>query len=148
MDFNSSIQFFDMIGSSRKLYVRFIEPICQKWNLNQNEIGVIMFLHNHSGKDRAADISSERGIAKSHISQAVAVLEKRELLARTYDPMDRRTAHLMLTPTGLTIARDGCQAQQAFFDTLYQGIATDELTAWGKTICKMAANIEAYSNAD
>lgn len=148
MDTNISIQFFDMIGASRKLYARFMEPLCRKWELNQNEIDVMMFLYNHPDKDRAADISSERGIAKSYVSQAVTALEKRELLTRNYDPTDRRAAHLVLTPGGRDIAREGRQIQKAFFHALYRDITPEESAIWGKILCRIAENIGSFPDVN
>lgn len=146
MEFNTSINYFDTTGAARKLYARFLEPLCRKWDLSRNEIDVLLFLYNHPGIDRAVDISSGRGMAKSYVSQAVAVLENRGLLRRSFDPADRRTAHLELTDSALLIVREGRQVQQTFFDAVHDGITPEESALWGRLIVKVMENIERISD--
>lgn len=142
MEFNTSINYFDMTGAAKKLYAKFLEPLCRKWDLSRNEIDVLLFLHNHPGVDRAVDISSGRGMAKSYVSQAVAALEGRGLLQRRFDPADRRAAHLELTESAMRIALEGRQVQQNFFDVVYAGITPEESVLWAGIIRKVMDNIE------
>lgn len=146
MEFDAAIKYFDISGAARKLYARFLEPLCQKWDLSRNEIDVLLFLYNHPGIDRAVDISSGRGMAKSYVSQAVAALENRGLLQRRFNPVDRRTAHLELTDSACTIAREGKLAQQAFFDFIYAGVTPEESALWAGIIGKVLENIEKSSD--
>ena len=99
--------YFDAMGKATKEYSRYLEPVCKRWNLTQNEMAVLLFLYNNPGRDRAADIVECRGIAKSHVSLAVSNLEQRKILTRHFEPTDRRTSHLALTEHGKEIAREG-----------------------------------------
>ena len=118
--------YFDAMGKAKKEYIRCLEPVCKRFRLTQNELTVLLFLHNNPGLDRAADIVSCRGIAKSHVSLAVSNLESRALLARRFEPADRRTCHLVLTGKGTEIAEAGAARQRQFFEALYAGVSQSE----------------------
>ena len=113
--------YFDAMGKAKKEYIRCLEPVCKRFRLTQNELTVLLFLHNNPGLDRAADIVSCRGIAKSHVSLAVSNLEARALLARRFEPADRRTCHLVLTGKGTEIAEAGAAAA-VLRSTLCRGV--------------------------
>ena len=118
--------YFDAMNKAKKEYSRCLEPVCRDFGLTQNELAVLLFLRNNPGLDRAADIVSCRGIAKSHVSLAVSQLEARGILARRYDPADRRACHLALTGKGMDIAEAGSQRQRQFFEALYAGVSQSE----------------------
>ena len=69
------VNYFEAMGLAKKEYSRYLEPVCRHFRLTQNELAVVLFLYNNPGRDRAADIVSCRGIAKSHASLAVSNLE-------------------------------------------------------------------------
>ncbi len=137
MQFN----YFDTMLRAQKGYARLLEPICREWNLTRNELDVLLFLHNNPQFDRAADIVTHRGMAKSHVSLSVASLEERELLLRTLDDKDRRIAHLELTEQGRAIADHARQLQKTFFAGLYQGVSQEEFALWGQVTKKVCENI-------
>ena len=118
--------YFDAMGKAKKEYIRCLEPVFKRFGLTQNELAVLLFLHNTPGLDRAADIVSCRGIAKSHVSLAVSNLEARALLTRRFEPADRRTCHLVLTGKGTEIAEAGAARQRQFFEALYAGVSQSE----------------------
>ena len=134
--------FFDILNQSQKAYSRQLEPVCKKWDLSRSEMDVLLFLYNNPGYDRAADIVTRRGMAKSHVSMSVANLCDLGLLVRHFSAEDRRTAHLELTDRGKEIAAEGKQAQQIFFDQIYQGIPVEELVLWEKITGQVRENIE------
>ena len=103
-----------------------------------------LFLHNNPEFDRAADIVSRRGIAKSHVSMGVAGLEEKALLARRFDENDRRTAHLTLTQQGSAIAARGRELQVQYFAAMYQGISPEEIEIWKKVVLKVQENIRNF----
>lgn len=142
MEFPSPAQYFDTLSQARKSYTKSLEPLCKDRGLTHNELDVLLFLYNNPGFDRAADIVSHRGIAKSHVSLSVSMLEHRGLLQRSFAPGDRRTAHLHLTEEGQTIAQEGRALQQGFFTRLFQGITPEELELWQNLIQKVQNNLE------
>lgn len=135
--------YFDAMSKAKKEYSRSLEPVCRDFGLTQNELAVLLFLRNNPGLDRAADIVSCRGIAKSHVSLAVTSLEAREMLSRRYDPADRRACHLVLTEKGSEIAEAGAALQRQFFEALYAGISLDERVQMRAITRKIMDNIAA-----
>lgn len=140
------INYFDLAGRAKKRYCRFLEPVSKKWALTQNELNVLLFLHNNPQYDRAADIVACRGISKSHVSLSVNNLERRGLLRR-FVADDRRTAHLALTEQGRAIAQEGREAQQSYFMELYRGITPEEFDQWRRITQKVCENIETFEKA-
>lgn len=139
--------YFDIMGKAKKSYAQCMEPVCKKWGLTRNELDVLLFLFNNPPFDRAVDIVSRRGIAKSHVSLSVSNLESRSLLVRRFDPADRRMAHLELTEQGRTVAQEGREVQQCFFDRIYRGITGEEFDLWRKITQKVCENIENLDKA-
>ena len=133
--------FFDILSQSQKAYSRQLEPVCKKWDLTRSEVDVLLFLYNNPEYDRAADIVTHRGMTKSHVSMSVAELADRGLLERRTSSDDRRTTHLLLTKEGLAIAADAREAQQGFFDMLYEGVSPEELVLWENITQKVFENI-------
>ena len=111
--------YFDILPRAQKGYARMLEPVCRKWGLTRNELDILLFLLNNPGLDRAADIVTRRGIAKSHVSQSVGTLEGKGLLLRVEDSADRRTVRLRLTDLGMPVALEGREAQNRFFDRIH-----------------------------
>lgn len=142
MQFKVNVRFFDIISQSQKGYGKKMEPVCQKWKLTRNELDILLFLYNNPEYDRATDIVSHRGIAKSHVSISVASLENKGLLLRCCDPSDRRTVHLKLTDSGNIIAKEGRNVQQEFISQLCAGITEEEFILWEKITQKVCENIE------
>lgn len=138
----AQIAFLDRMLRAKKEYARMLEPVRRKWGLTRNELDILLFLHNNPGMDRAVDIVTRRGIAKSHVSMSVSNLEFRGLLRRRLDPADRRTVHLALTEGAMPIAEDGKQIQQRFFSCLSAGLSPEELAAYREISQKIGQNIE------
>ena len=141
MKASANMNYFDIMGMAKKSYSIILAPICSKWEITRNELDVLLFLQNNPQYDRATDIVTYRGIAKSHVSMSVANLESRGFLARKFDKADRRTAHLVLTEQGYGIAREARKYQTQFFSALYQGVTEDEIALWGRVTEKVCNNI-------
>lgn len=142
MHFGANFNYFDIMAAAKKHYSRLLEPVCREWDLTRNELDVLLFLYNNPEYDRAADIVSRRGIAKSHVSLSVTNLEQKGMLVRRFDPSDRRMAHLELCENGKKIAQEARQLQQRYFSSMYQGITEEEFEIWRKITQKVCSNIE------
>ena len=136
--------YFDALSRAKKEYSRCLEPMCRDFGLTQNELAVLLFLINNPSLDRAADIVSCRGIAKSHVSLAVTRLEAQGILTRRYDPADRRACHLVLTEKGTEIAEAGAERQRQFFEALYVGISPEERELMRSVARKIMDNIASF----
>ena len=133
--------FMDSMSKAKKNYARLLEPLCREWNLTRNEMDILLFLYNNPEYDRAADIVTVRGIAKSHVSVSVSDLESRGFLLRENDPNDRRAVHLRMTDQARIIAAEAASQQRRFFSQLYAGIKPEELKAWKAIMERVSENI-------
>ena len=148
MTYPAELNYFDTVSSASKSYARMLEPICKERKLTRNELDVLLFLYNNPGFDRAADIVSRRGIAKSHVSLSVAGLEEKGLLRRNFSEQDRRTAHLELLEPGRAIAAEARERQVQYFAALYQGVSPEEFEIWKNIILKIQSNIKTIENSE
>ena len=148
MHFGGEFNYFDAMASAQKSYGKLLEPICQEWKLTRTELNVMLFLYNNPAYDRAADIVSHRGIAKSHVSLSVANLEEKGLLRRRFSQQDRRTAHLELLEPGRAIAAEARERQAQYFAALYQGVSPEEFEIWKNIVLKIQNNIKTIENSE
>jgi MarR family transcriptional regulator for hemolysin len=148
MHFGAEFNYFDVMASAKKSYSRLLDPICQEWKLTRNELDIMLFLYNNPEYNRAADIVSHRGIAKSHVSLSVASLEEKGLLLRRFSEQDRRTAHLELPDRGRTIAAQAREMQLRYFSALYRGISPEEFEIWKNITQKVWDNVKKIENTE
>ena len=147
MLYPAHINYFDASAAAEKAYYKFLAPICREESLTRNELDVLLFLHNNPEYDRATDIVSRRGIAKSHVSLSVSTLEEKGLLHRRFDESDRRTAHLELTGSGRNIAARARDIQLRYFEAIYRDISPEEFEVWKKIVLKVQSNIRNLDTA-
>jgi MarR family transcriptional regulator for hemolysin len=148
MHFGAEFNYFDVMASAKKSYSRLLDPICQEWKLTRNELDIMLFLYNNPEYNRAADIVSHRGIAKSHVSLSVASLEEKGLLLRRFSEQDRRTAHLELPEPGRVIAAQAREMQLRYFSALYRGISPEEFEIWKNITQKVWDNVKKIENTE
>lgn len=134
--------FMNTMQRAKKGYYRALDPICRSRELTHNEMDILLCLYNNPGLDRAADIVTKRGIAKSHVSLSVGSLERRGLLVCREDSRDRRVIHLLLAEEAKQIAAEGRAAQQTFFSRIFDGLTREEAELWQTIVRKVCDNIE------
>ncbi len=142
------LNFFDSTLRAKKRYAQLLDPICEAWDLTRNELDVMLFLANNPQYDRAADIVTRRGIAKSHVSLSVGNLEKRGFLTRRFDENDRRTVHLKLSEEAMAVAKEARKSQVDFFSRIFYGLSREELETWHNLYAKVCINIEHLDDPD
>lgn len=125
-----------------KLYEYKLQPVIQKYDLLKIEIDVLMFLYNHPNYDRAKDIVSKRGIAKSHVSKAIDLLYKKGYLNIQVDHKDKRVNHLIILDKAKPIILDGLACQKNFYDVFFKNLSEDEIEMLKKVLIKMNENVK------
>ena len=92
---------------------------------------------------------------KTKVSRAVAVLEKRKLLARRINRADLRESFLSLTPAGSSIYQDLAPVALAFAHRLTEAIAPEDRVAFERAVdrltersAKLAAEVTNGSRKD
>ena len=118
-----------------------LKDLCLEYGLTLTEAAVISFLHNHPGKDTAADIVELRMLQKSNVSQAVETLFQKGLLCRNQDERDRRKVHLTLTEAAAPVICSVDQIKEAYQRELFAGLTAEELEAFIRVNKKIGENI-------
>lgn len=136
------LNYFDNAQRGRKEYYRSLEPVCRRWELTRNELDIILFLANNPTLNRASDIVTRRGMAKSHVSQSVSQLESRGYLKARQDPADRRITRLSLTSEAAEPAAQAQAAQRAFFSQVLKGLTQEDIALWHHLMEKVWDNLE------
>ena len=125
-----------------KLYEYKLLPVMQKYDLLKIEIDVLMFLYNNPDYDRAKDIVSKRGIAKSHVSKAIDLLYKKGYLDIQIDHKDKRVNHLIILDKAKPIIMDGLACQKNFYDVFFKNLSVEEIEMLKTIFVKMNENVK------
>ena len=86
------------VQKSDRVLNRMMTETARNLGVTKPEMDVLLFLYNNPQYDKAADVSELRFLAKSYVSKAVDLLQKRGYLQVQNDEKDRRVMRLKLTP--------------------------------------------------
>ena len=139
---NTMMEFNKNATLTRKLYDRFLEPVCSKHRLTRMELDILLFLANNPGFDTATDIIEQKHFSKSHVSSSVKQLEAKGYLAGSFHPGNRKTIHLNILPAAGESVLDGQNAQKSFFSCVIQGISPEEIRMIEQISGKINENIQ------
>ncbi len=124
----------------KKLYEKMFASVIEELKLTQNEIDVLLFLHNNKPLDTAKDIVEYRAISKSLISKSTDSLIKKGLLDYGEDKGDKRCIHLKIQPSAAPIIDQLRQVQKQFFSILYTNVTSEEEAVIEKVLKKIQQN--------
>lgn len=125
----------------KKVYEKRFEPLIEELQLTQNEIDVLLFLHNNAPLDTARDIARYRAMSKSMISKSVDSLYRKGYLSYETDEIDKRCIHLKIELVALPIVEKLYGVQKEFFTTLTCNITEEEYNAMETALNKIYQNI-------
>ena len=129
-------------ASLHRLYNLTLRDFGRANGLSQTEMDVLLFLYNNPQYDKAADVSELRFLAKSYVSKAVDLLQKRGYLQVQNDEKDRRVMRLKLTPAADPLIAAGNETRERFLKILFEGVSQEELQTMQKIHQKMMENLE------
>ena len=127
----------------RRVYDQAMEPVCLRHEVTRMELDVLMFLSSNLEMDTAAELVSLCGFTKSHVSIAVASLEARGLLARSFRSGNRKTFHLTPMRAAADIIADGHAAQCQLLHSITTGFSPAELDGLHDTMDRIIENLRA-----
>lgn len=130
----------------KKAYEKTFEGLDRELGLTQNEIDVLLFLHNNAPLDTASDIARYRAMSKSMISKSVDSLYRRGYLSYEVDKMDKRYIHLKIEPVAFPIVERLYKIQKDFFLKLTRNITGEEYKTMETILKKMYQNIIGQNN--
>lgn len=127
------------------IYEAYCTPVCKKYQLNQSDLDLILFIANNPMYNTAKDVCEIRGIKKGIISVTVERLVQNGYLTRENDRNDRRIQRLCLTEKCQPIISDGHKMQEDFFAAITAGLTETELSlyqALSEKICQQIIQLE------
>ena len=108
----------ELLTANKKImhvYESFCTPLCKKYQLNQSDLDLILFIANNPMYNTAKDVCEIRGIKKGIVSVTTERLVQSGYLIRKNDIHDRRIQRLCLTEKCQPIIADGRENADAFF---------------------------------
>ena len=108
----------ELLTANKKImhvYESFCTPLCKKYQLNQSDLDLILFIANNPMYNTAKDVCEIRGIKKGIVSVTTERLVQSGYLIRKNDIHDRRIQRLCLTEKCQPIIADGREMQTHFF---------------------------------
>lgn len=130
------------IQKSDRVLNRMMTETARNQGVTKPEMDVLLFLYNNPQYDKAADVSELRFLAKSYVSKAVDLLQKRGYLQVQNDEKDRRVMRLKLTPAADPLIAAGNETRERFLKILFEGVSQEELQTMQKIHQKMMENLE------
>ncbi len=115
-----------LMHNAKLLYRQAFEPLMARYDVNQLETDVVLFLHNNPDFDTAQSICDLRGLRKSNVLCAVEKLCARGWLARVRDEKNRRVVHLSLQEKASPFVAEAARVQRHVFARLGDGLTPEE----------------------
>lgn len=134
----------DLLTTQRKfmyLYESFCIPLCKKYQLNQSDLDMMLFLANNPSYNTARDVCEIRGMKKGIVSVTTERLVKQGYLIRENDSADRRIQRLYLTKLCQGIVTEGKQMQRHFLEAITSELTEEEMLLYQKISDKIRTQI-------
>ena len=134
----------DLLTTQRKfmyLYESFCIPLCKKYQLNQSDLDMMLFLANNPSYNTARDVCEIRGMKKGIVSVTTERLVKQGYLIRENDSADRRIQRLYLTKLCQEIVTEGKQMQRHFLEAITSELTEEEILLYQKISDKIRTQI-------
>lgn len=141
-------QFWEHQSALKNLYSHYINPLCQKYDLNRTEMDILLFLANNPQFDTATSIVEHKGLSKSHVSTSLRSLEENGYLQTAYLGGNRRTVHLKLLDKAHDIVSEGQQAQLLYVNILFGNFSDEEKEEMIHLTGKMTDNVQKHLGKD
>lgn len=132
---------------SRELYQAMIAPVCDKYDMTQAEMIVLLFLANNPRNDTATDIVEKRRMTKSAVSMAARALQDKGLITGEYIDGNHRSIHLKVCENAFGIIEDGKKMQDEYLRILTEDFTEAERTAFKDYIMRVTDNIKRYNES-
>lgn len=134
-------KFWEFILSLESEYGSYRKKIMNRFSLSAAETDILMFLSNNPQYDTGTDISRIRKIPKSQVSTSVKSLCEKGYLSTDYKENNRKSIHLSLTKSALSVTDYGKTVQAEFADLLFSGFSEEEKSEFERLHIKIADNI-------
>jgi DNA-binding MarR family transcriptional regulator len=106
---------------------RDITDMVRPYNLTMSQCAVLVVLRDLGSTARISELGDATLTPASSMTHTIDRLERRGLIARAFDPNDRRAIQVQLTPEGEQIIREIEQSHREYFKERCAGFEDHEL---------------------
>ena len=128
-------------------YDAAMQPLSREFALPQTAAEILLFLANNPENATAKDICAMRHFKPGIVSLHVDTLATLGLLERRSVPGDRRKLRLVPTEKAAPIITRGRTMQEAFAQTLAQGLTEEDLATFARCMETISQNLERAAGA-
>jgi DNA-binding MarR family transcriptional regulator len=128
-------------GDFKRLVDKQFDEIKKKHELKKVEIEVLFFLSKCGNENTPTDITKRLNLNRGHVSQAIDILLKRQLIDAVADEQDRRCMHYTITTNAVSVIDEIANVKKEMDSRILQGITEEELELYKKISDKMIKNI-------
>jgi DNA-binding MarR family transcriptional regulator len=128
-------------GYFKRLADKQFDEMKKKYGLKKIEIEVLFYLSKCGKENTPTDITKRLNLNRGHVSQAIDVLLKRQLVAAAADKLDRRCMHYTITSQAVSLIDEIATVKKEMDRQILQGITEEELAVYQKISDKMIKNI-------
>lgn len=126
---------------SKELYDNMIEEEARKCGISKQEAHILLFFWNNPNFSNARDAVIYRRFSKAYVSKAIALLEGREFVSLISDSIDKRYQHIIINDKAKNVIIKLKSVQDEYYNSLKEGISSEEFITYIKVIDKIALNI-------
>ena len=136
--------FWDKHKTITSYYELLSGKVCDKYELTQMEYDILMFLHNNSQNNTAAEIVKIRKSTKSHVSTSLKNLENKKLIERKQSEENKKHVEIFLLDKAELIVEEGINAQKQFAQNVLSGLTEEEKDMCIRVFDKICNNAEEH----
>lgn len=135
------LQFMNFMNHLEKDYQKIVNELSEEFRLKPVQIDILLFLANNPEYKTAQAIVGVRKIAKSHASLAIKELCDQGYLEKVINPNNKKENLLMILEKSNTVINNGQNRQMDFFEKVFKGLNSNQLTQLNRSISIMTSNL-------
>ncbi len=136
------MKIFNQIQMLRKVYSTLLDEIASKYELNECEIMILVFLNETSEENMASDIVKHLMISKAHVSGLVNNLENQGYIIRQKDQKDKKKIHLTITEKAKPIIKEVQKKKKEMKVKVFDGVTEAEVEVMKTVLSKIRNNLK------
>ena len=140
--------FWDKHKTITTYYELLSGEVCDRYGLTHMEYDILMFMHNNTQHNTAAEIVKIRKSTKSHVSTSLKDLENKGLIRKIQSEDNKKHIEIVLLDKAKLIVEAGINAQKQFAQNVLSGLTEDEkhicINIFDKICCNAEESIRAF----
>lgn len=136
------MKIFNQIQIMRKVHSNLLAKIASKYEINECEIMILVFLNETPEENMASDIVKHLMISKAHVSGLVNNLENQGYIIRENDYKDKKKIHLSITEKAKPIIKDVQKKKKEMKTKVFDGVTEKEAEVMKSVLNKIKNNLK------